>query len=225
MLGLAEQVGGAHFHVGGIVGNDQGFSRSGQQVDADAAEQLALGLRHIGVAGADQHIDRRDRRGAECHRRDCLHAAEQIDLIRPAERHRRHRGSRRHAVQRRRAGDDAGNAGHFRGQHAHVRRGDHRVAPARHVAADAADRNVLVAQPHARQGFDFDVVQRGALGFGETADLGLSELDVLDHLGRKAGDQRHRSVRATGETTLVPNDRISPIARARRRRRAQPRHR
>ncbi len=76
VLGLAEQVGGAHLAVDRVVGDDQGLGRAGEQVDADAAEQLPLGLGDIGVAGADDHIDRRDRLGAERHRGDRLHAAE-----------------------------------------------------------------------------------------------------------------------------------------------------
>ena len=57
MLGLAEQVGGADLAVDAVVGDDQRLGRPGEQVDADAAEQLALGFRHIGVAGADDHVD------------------------------------------------------------------------------------------------------------------------------------------------------------------------
>ena len=58
MLGLAEQVGGAHLGVGGLVGDDQDLGRAGQQVDADPPEELALGLGDIGVARADEHVDR-----------------------------------------------------------------------------------------------------------------------------------------------------------------------
>ena len=68
-----------------LVGDDQRLGRPGQQVDADAAEQLALGLRHIGVAGADDHVDRRDALGAERHGRHRLHAAEHVDLVGAAE--------------------------------------------------------------------------------------------------------------------------------------------
>ena len=60
MLGLAEQIGGADLAVDAVVGDHQRLGRAGEQVDADAAEQLALGFRHIGVARADDHVDRRD---------------------------------------------------------------------------------------------------------------------------------------------------------------------
>ena len=61
MLGLAEQIGGAHLAVDRLVGDDQRLGRAGEQVDADAAEELPLGFGDEGVAGADQHVDRFDR--------------------------------------------------------------------------------------------------------------------------------------------------------------------
>ena len=42
--------------VDAVVGNDQRLGRPGEEIDADAAEELPLGLRHIGVAGADDHV-------------------------------------------------------------------------------------------------------------------------------------------------------------------------
>ena len=39
MFGLAEQIGSANFAVHAAVGDDQGLGRTGQQIDADAAEQ------------------------------------------------------------------------------------------------------------------------------------------------------------------------------------------
>ena len=77
MLGLAQQVGGAELAVGAdLVGDDQRLGRAGEQVDADAAEQLALGLGDEGVARADQDVDRRDRLRAERPSRHRLDAAE-----------------------------------------------------------------------------------------------------------------------------------------------------
>ena len=204
MLGLPEQVGGAHLHVGGVVGDDQRLGRAGEQVDADAAEQLPLGFGDKGVAGADQHIDRRDRLGAEAHRGDRLDAAQQIDLVRAAERHRGDRGGGRHAVQRRRAGGDPLHARDLRGQHRHVGRGDHRIPPARHVAADAVDRDVLVTQADAGKRFDLDIAQRVLLRLGEAADLRLGEFDVGDHLVGQAVHQRLDFVRTQAERGGFP---------------------
>src|SRR4051794_35848231 len=49
----------ATFDLGVVVGDHGDLGRPGQQVDADAAEQLALRFRHIGVPGADDHVARR----------------------------------------------------------------------------------------------------------------------------------------------------------------------
>ena len=65
MFGLAQQVGGAHLRVGGVVGDDQRLGRAGEQIDADAAEQLPLGLGDERVARTDQHVHRRDRLRAQ----------------------------------------------------------------------------------------------------------------------------------------------------------------
>ena len=78
-----------------------------------------------------------------------------------------------------RRGDDAWHAGNGRGQHRHVRAGDHRELSARHVAADRLDRNVPVPEQHARERLDLDVRHRRALRLGEAPDLGLGELDVF----------------------------------------------
>ena len=180
MLGLAEQIGRADFAVHAVVGDDQRLGRAGEQVDADAAVELALRLRHIGVARPDDHVDRPDRAGAERHRGDRLHAAEHVDLVRAAEMHRGDDRGMRSALERRRAGDDALHARDFRGDDRHVRRGDHRVAPARHVAADRVHRDVAVAEDHAGQRLDLEVLHRLALLLREAAHLRLRELDVVE---------------------------------------------
>ncbi len=60
VLGLRQQVDGDAARVGGAVGQDHHLGRPGDAVDADAAEHLALGLRDIGVAGADDAVHRGD---------------------------------------------------------------------------------------------------------------------------------------------------------------------
>ena len=76
--------------------------------------------------------------------------------------------------------DDAGYARDLRGDNAHVRRGDHRVAAARHVAADSADRDVAVAQHDARHRLDLEIAQALLLLHGEVAHLSLCEGDVVE---------------------------------------------
>ncbi len=189
MLGLAQQIGRAHLGVGAVVGDDQDLGRPGEQIDADLAIELALGFGDIGVAGPDQHVDRLESLGAERHRRHRLDAAQHMDLVGAAQMHRRDRLGMRAALVRRGAGGDVADAGDLRGDDRHMRRGDHRVAPARHIAADPADRDMAMAEHHAGQGLDLDILQRGALDLGEVADLRLGEFDVGDGLRRDLRDE------------------------------------
>ena len=62
----------------------------------------------------------------------------------------------------------------------HMRGGKQRIFPARHIAADRIDRNVLVAEHHARQRLDLDVEHRFALMLREIAHLFLREPDVVE---------------------------------------------
>ena len=184
VLGLAEQVGGAHLGVDGLVGDHHGLGRAGEEVDADAAVELALGLGDEGVAGADQHVDRRDRLGAERHRADRLHAAEHVDLVRARQVHGGDDGRDAARPGAAAPSDDARHAGDRGGQHRHVRRGDHREFAGRHIAADRLHRDVLVAEDHAGQRLDLDIGHRGALGLGEAPHLRLGEVDV-GHVARR----------------------------------------
>ena len=180
VLGLAQQIGGAEFAVDAVVGDHQRLGRAGEQVDADAAEQLPLGLRDIGVARTDQHVDRGDARGSERHRADRLDAAETVDLVGAGEMLRGDDRGRRLSLGGRRAGDDARHAGDLGGDDRHVRRRQQRIFAARHVAAGRPDRDVAMAEHHAGQGLDLDVADRSALRLGEAADLGLGEADVVE---------------------------------------------
>ena len=190
VLGLAEKVGDHHFSIRGLIGDHQDFGRPGEQVDAHPAVELALGFGDIGVAGSDQHVHRGDRAGAERHRADRLDAAQNVDLVGAGERHRGHGLGVRGAVGRRGAGGDPLDARDLGRDHAHMRRRHHRVAPARDIAADAAHRDIAMAQRDARHRLDLDIRHRFALDAGEVADLGLGEGDVLDDAGRHRGDQR-----------------------------------
>ena len=179
VFGLAQEVRGGQLAVAAVVGDDQGFGGAGQEVDAHPPEEQALGFGDVGVAGADEHVHGRDGLRAEGHGGHRLHAAQAVDFVRAAEMHGGdHRVARRPLVWRP-AGDDAAHAGHFGSDHAHMRRGDHRILAARHVAADAVDRQVAVAEHHAGTDFLFHVLQGGALNLRETAHLRLGEADVF----------------------------------------------
>ena len=107
MLGLRQQIGGDPVGIAGVVGEDQHLGRAGDHVDADVAEHQALGRGHIGVAGADDLGDRRDRLGAVGERRHRLRAADAIDLVDAGELGRRQHQRSQLAVRRRHHHDQA----------------------------------------------------------------------------------------------------------------------
>ena len=183
VLRLPEQVGRADLRIDRLVGNHHGLGRSGEEIDADPAEELALGLCDIGVARPDQHVHGLDRLGAQRHGADGLDAAERIDLVRAAEMHGRHHRRVRLTLEGRRCRHDARHAGDGRGQHRHMRRGHHGELASRHVATNRLHRDVLMAQHDTRHGLDLDVLHGGALRLGEGAHLFLREGDVL-HIAR-----------------------------------------
>ena len=83
MLRLTQQVGGCHFSITScLVADHQGLSGAGQQVDTHAPEQLTLGLRDIGVAGPDNHVDAGNALGTDGHRTNSLYTAKAVDFIR-----------------------------------------------------------------------------------------------------------------------------------------------
>ena len=203
VLGLAEQVGGDDHRVGRLVGDDEDLRRAGDEVDADLPEQPALRLDDVRVARADEEVDRVDRLGSERERGERLNAAEDVDLVGAGEVHGGDGGVGHAPVERRRARRDALDARDLRRDDAHVRRGDHRVAAARHVGADVR-RDVPVAEADARERLDLEVRHRRALGLGERPHLLLAERDVVEHLGRDALEARRDLVGVEPEGLRLP---------------------
>src|SRR3546814_19395103 len=64
MLGLREQIHCDPARIGIAIADDDDLARAGNRVDADAAEDRALGGGDIGVARPDDLVDRRNRRRA-----------------------------------------------------------------------------------------------------------------------------------------------------------------
>ena len=182
VLCLREQVDGGEEGVGVVIGDDEDLGGSGEQIDADLAEELALGLGDVGVARSGDEVDRCDRLGADRHSGDGLHAAEHVDLVRAGELHGRDRRRGDLAADRRRARDDTRHAGDLRGDDRHVRRGGQRVLAAGDVGTRGLHGYVLLAEEHAGQRLDLDVDERVALGLREPAHLLLHEHDVVDDL-------------------------------------------
>ena len=85
VLGLAHQIGSDPLGIVEAVGDDEDLGRSGDHVDPDHAEQLALGLSDPGVAGAGDDIDRRDPFRAVGQRGDRLGPADPPQFVDPGE--------------------------------------------------------------------------------------------------------------------------------------------
>ena len=174
---------------------------SGQQIDPDAAEQLALGLGHKRVAGADQHVNRLEAVDQpERHRRQRLHPAEAQHSVGARGAHRvEHRRMDALLTLRRGAGDNLLDAGDLGDEHRHERRRQHRITPAGDVGADGVDRDQAVAEHDAVADLDLQLADGPALGGRERADLVLGEGDVLLDRDRRAA--RPRRSNSASETT------------------------
>jgi hypothetical protein len=205
VLGLAEQVGGGELAVAAdLVGDHQRLGRAGEQIDAHPAEELALGLRHEGVAGSDEDIDRRDRLGAQRHRADRLDAAQRIDVVSACQHLRRDDRRRGLTAERRGAGDHPRHAGHLGGDHAHMGGGQQRIFAAGHIAAGRVQRDVAMPQHDAGQCLHLDVRHARALDPGEVAHLRLREFDILEILRRKLVEAVLLLPRCQGVAFAVP---------------------
>jgi hypothetical protein len=156
------------------------------------------------LPGPDQHVDRRDRLRAERHGADRLDAAQRVDLVRAGHRLRSDDRRRGLAFERRSAGDHARHAGDLGGDHAHVRRGEQRIFAAGHVAAGAVHRHVLVAEDHAGQRLDLDLLHAVLLDLREVAHLRLRELDVLQVLAGELVDAVLHLLRREAVILAVP---------------------
>ena len=151
MFGLAEDIAGDQCRIGVVVGNDRDLRRAGQEVDAALPEQLSLGFGNELIAGAAEHVGRRDDAHAVCHQREGLDSSQDEDSIGSGLLH----GVDRCRIialpfDRRGAADDGSYSGHFRGNNAHLSGSEHRITPAGDVAAHAIDRDMLVSQDDPR---------------------------------------------------------------------------
>ena len=80
MFRLAEQIGGDPVRIIAAIGDDQDFRWTGNGVDADLAEHFAFGGGDIGIAGADNLVDRGNGLGAISQRGNGLRAADAVNL-------------------------------------------------------------------------------------------------------------------------------------------------
>ena len=175
MLGLRQHVDGEEARLGRFVGHDIDLAGPGELVDADLAEDLALGLVHIGIAGADDLVHGGNGRRAVGHGCDRLRAANPEDPVGARE---VAAGDHRRVRIGRQAGDDFLAAGNLRRNDRHHRCRENRIAAAGHIGADALDRNDAVAQVHACQIRDLERKHRCELSLRERLDARNRELGV-----------------------------------------------
>ena len=185
MLGLRPQVPGDDLGVRGGVGEHDQLARAGQRLDPDLAEQQALGLLDVGVAGADDQVDGADALGAERHRGNRLRTADRIDLLDAQQVQRgQHRAVGEPVRARRRADCDGVDPGDLGRYDAHDGAGRVRSAAARHVQPDAAD-------GHLAGGHDLAVGHHLAGGGRHRGARRLPQVggQQLDRVAHRRGDQ------------------------------------
>src|SRR5262249_52178840 len=154
-------------------------SGTGEQVDAHPTEELPFRFGDVRVTGPDYHIYRCDALCAKRHSCYGLHSAECVDFIGSAQMHGGDDRGMWFTAKWWRRSDDPLHARRLCCDHAHVSGRDHRISTAWHVATNTVHGDVLVSQDHARQRFNFHVLQRGTLRQSEVANLTLGKLDVL----------------------------------------------
>jgi hypothetical protein len=175
VLGLGQKIGRDHLGVAGLVGEDVDLGGAGKLVDADGAEDLALGLVHEGIAGAHDLHHRRNRLGPVGHGGDGLCAADAEDAVGPGQM--AARDHRRMGVGGQ-AGDDLRDTRHLGRDDGHDRGGKQRKAPAGHIAAHAVDGDDAVAHEDAGERFHLERQDGGQLGLRKAADVGDCEFGI-----------------------------------------------
>jgi hypothetical protein len=174
------------------VGKDQDLRGTGDHVDADGAEDLTLGRRHIGIAGADDNVDRRDGLGPIGQRRDRLGAADPVDLGHPgAARGGQDQGIER-TVGRRHGHHETLDPGDPGGQRVHQDRGGIGRRAAGHIETGGRDGGPALTQTDTLL---VPVIQiPRPLAFVEGLDSGGRQIERRKGLGR-AGGVRLRDLR------------------------------
>ena len=149
VLGLGEQVDGDPRRIVGGVGDDQHLRRPGNHIDADGAEHPAFGGGDIGVAGADDLVDRGDRLGAVGQRRNRLGAADAENLVDACDTGGDQNQGVERAAGRRHHHHQPADAGGLGRHRVHQHRGRIGGGAAGHVEADGAHRCPAIAEPKA----------------------------------------------------------------------------
>ena len=81
MFGLSDEIGSDVTGACGVIGEDDDLARTGDAVDGDLPEDVPLGQRDEHIAGADDHVHRRNSFNAVSQRRHRLGAADAIHFF------------------------------------------------------------------------------------------------------------------------------------------------
>ncbi len=142
MLGLGQQVGRDPLRIRRVVSYDQAFGRPRERLDADLAEDHALGQDDEEIARADDLVHARERFGAIRQPGDRLGAADAIDRInfRDARRGQQDIGDLAVRAAGRRREHDLAHASYTRGDRGHEHAAGIGRAPPRRIHRHAVER-------------------------------------------------------------------------------------
>ena len=180
MFGLAHQIPCHGQRIGAVIGQHQAVGGACHHIDAHRAKQLALGLGHIGIAGAHQNIGGQGPKQAIGHGGNALHAPDGQHPRGPGQLHGvKDGGGNALPGVGHRTGGDMGHTGHLCGGDRHQGAGDMGIAPAWHIGAHAAHWNNPLARAQAGAQFDLHLAKGGALGLGKAADVVMGIGDIV----------------------------------------------
>ena len=187
MFSLGQQIGRDPIRIGLAVGHDHHFRWPGHHVDADHAIELALGFGDKGIAGAGDHVDTGNVRGAKGQRRHRLGAA---DAKHPAHTGHARRGQHQrvdHAIGGGSHHNQITHASHHGRNSVHQHGGRIGRPAARHIEAGGIDRRPAHTGAHA--GIVHRVIALRFLAFVEGTDAGGGEIEGGAQVGPQPGQR------------------------------------
>ena len=184
VFGLREQVHRDPFRRRAGVGDHQHLGRTGDHVDAHAAEHLALGLGYVAIAGTDDLVHPGQARCAQRQRRHGLRAADTKHPLDAGQRGRRQHQRIALPARGRRHGKPFGNAGHLGGDGVHQHGGGIAGLAAGHVHPDPGQRGDALAEAVAVRVLERPV--RRQLAAVERLDTGRRLAQRVALIGRQA---------------------------------------
>ena len=184
MLCLSEQVGRHQFSVGSVVSDHRNLRWTREQVDCNGAKELSLGLGNVGIAGTDEHVNRRLPEKTESHGRQGLHAPEHKESVDSGYGGRVSDGGIRSPTRLRGgARDHRRDASHLRDPDSHERAGSERKTTRGQIGADASHWYVTLTCHQSGKQFGLEIAEVLALQSRELLGAFRAEVDGSAKLG------------------------------------------